>query len=67
MPVEENKAAFRHYVEEVWIEEDLDFVDEIFAGSTSPTSPTAQSWSAVRRTSRSSSGSTAPPSPTSRT
>ena len=32
MPVEENKAAFRRYVEEVWIEEDLDFVDEIFAG-----------------------------------
>lgn len=31
MSVEENKAAFRRYVEEVWIEEDLDFVDEIFA------------------------------------
>jgi steroid delta-isomerase-like uncharacterized protein len=32
MSVEENKATFRRYVEEVWIEEDLDFVDEIFAG-----------------------------------
>jgi hypothetical protein len=32
MSVEENKVAFRRYVEEVWIEEDLDFVNEIFAG-----------------------------------
>lgn len=31
MPVEENKAAFRRYVEEVWIEENQDIVDEIFA------------------------------------
>jgi steroid delta-isomerase-like uncharacterized protein len=31
MSVEENKATFRRYVEEVWIAENLDFVDEIFA------------------------------------
>lgn len=31
MLVEENKVTFRRYVEEVWIEEDLDFVDEVFA------------------------------------
>lgn len=31
MSVEENKAAFRRYVEEVWQSEKLDVVDEIFA------------------------------------
>ena len=31
MSVEENKVAFRRYVEEVWVEENLNFVDEIFA------------------------------------
>jgi steroid delta-isomerase-like uncharacterized protein len=30
--VEENKAAFRRYVEEVWQAEKLNFVDGIFAG-----------------------------------
>ncbi len=31
MSVEENKATFRRYVEEVWKEERLDIVDEVFA------------------------------------
>ncbi len=31
MSVEENKAAFRRYVEEVWQAGNLDLVDEIFA------------------------------------
>lgn len=31
MSIEENKAAFRRYVEEVWQSEKLDLVDEIFA------------------------------------
>lgn len=31
MSVEENKATFRRYVEEVWIRGNLDAADEIFA------------------------------------
>lgn len=31
MSLEENKAAFRRYVEKVWIEGDLDVGDEVFA------------------------------------
>ena len=31
MSVEKNKQTFRSYVERVWISEDLDFVDEVFA------------------------------------
>ena len=32
MSVEENKATFRRYVEEVWIDEDMTIADDIFAG-----------------------------------
>ncbi|MGH3148694.1 MAG: ester cyclase, partial [Rubrobacter sp.] len=32
MSVEENKAAFRRYVEEVWIDENMGVADDIFAG-----------------------------------
>src|SRR5215210_3971454 len=31
MSVEKNKETFRRYVERVWQEEDLNFVDEVFA------------------------------------
>jgi hypothetical protein len=68
MSIEENKATFRRYVEEVWVKGNLDAADEIFAERYLSHPPNAP---AEERTpedvKRSSLASGARPSPTPRT